>query len=148
MKAAPSLAILACATVLACGGADKARAGDDARAGAIALPPGGLVMDLVDAEADDTDFVRFELPASTVVTVRVDWNRPGVQARIRVLDAAGKRVAQADHGSGSPVDLLAGIALDDGSYFVELTASKGASAYSLAVIPAREAGADGVPRPE
>lgn len=148
MKAASSLVFLACVGAVACGGAEKAPAGDDAREGAIALAPGGLVMDVVDAEADDTDFVRFVLPASAVVTVRVDWSRPGVQARIRVLDAAGKRIAQADHGSGRPVDLLAGIALDDGTYFVELKASKGASAYSLAVIPARDAGADGVPRPE
>jgi len=148
MRHATLLTIVVLLSAPACGGGSAAREGDDTRDGAIALSPGGLAMDAVSAERDDRDYIRFELPAAAFVTVRVDWDRPGIEAQVRVLDGHGKRLAQAAHKPGSPMDRIGGLDLDDGAYFIEIRATKGSSTYSVAVIPSRDLGADAVPRPE
>ena len=147
MKIAASLALFAVLAMVACGGASSAREGDDTREGALELGPRGLVTDAIDAEADDLDYVRFEMAMPATVAIRIDWNRPAVKARLRVLDARGKRLHQADHAAGSPVDLLR-LDLPGGPHYLEIRALKGASPYSVAVIPATDLGADAIPRPE
>ncbi len=147
MKASASLVFLACFAALACGGATTSRQGDDTREGAIELAQRGLVTDGVDADGDDLDFVRFEVAAPASVTIRIDWDRPSLEARIRVLDSRGKRIHEVDHAPGTPVDRIA-LDLSDGQYFLEILAKRGASPYAVAVIPASDLGADAIPRPE
>lgn len=147
MKTAASLALSAALVLVACGGASSSREGDDTREGALELGPRGLVMDAIDAEADDLDFVRFEMAMPARVAIRIDWGRPALKARLRVLDARGKRLHDAEHETGSPVDVLR-LDLPDGPHYLEIRASKGASPYSVAVIPATDLGADAIPRPE
>jgi hypothetical protein len=147
MKVAVPLALVAILTTVACSGASSAREGDDTREGALELGPRGLVADAIDAEADNLDYVRFEMAMPAPVAIRIDWHRPAIKARLRVLDGRGKRLHQADHAAGAPVDVLR-LDLPGGPNYLEIRASKGASPYSVAVIPTADLGADAIPRPE
>ncbi len=133
---------------LACGGATGAMKGDDSRAGAADLAWGALAMDEVDAAGDAVDFLRIDLATPETVAFRIDWDRPDLKARVRLLDAKGKRIRQITRAAGRAVDVIEPLHLDEGTYYLEIRATKGASPYAVAVIPASDLGVDAIPRPE
>lgn len=142
-RAAIALPLLALA--LACGGAQ--RTGDEIRSGATELVIGVTADDKVSSKDDEVDWKRFHVSTTTPAIVRVYWDNPDIEARVALRDMFGAPLAEVRHAPGAPSDGLPEVRLGEGTYYVEITATKGASVYTLDLVLGGPSSA-GVPRPE
>ena len=145
-RSLPSLsAVLAACCIVACGGAQKT--GDETRSGATEIRPGLTFDDKVAASKDPSDWKRFRVDSTVQAVVVVHWDNPSVKGRVSLKDQFGATLAEARQKGGTPSVSLPETRLQEGTYFVEVAASKGSSVYTLEV---RLGGPSsfGVPRPE
>jgi hypothetical protein len=140
--------VLAVAVQLACGGAGGVKTGDETRSGAVEIALGGSADDKVASSGDAVDWKRFTLDDSTSVTVSIHWDNPDIKATVFLRDMFGAVVVERTHAPGTRKDELADVRLKEGSYFLEIRADKGASVYTIEVVPADGIGSYGIPRPE
>jgi hypothetical protein len=139
------LALPFLAAAVACGGAQ--RTGDESRSGAVDLVLGLTADDKVSSKDDETDWKRFHVDGPTTAIVTVYWDQPDVGARLALRDQFGAPLAEVRHAAGAPSDSLPEVRLAEGTYYVEVTATKGESVYTLDVQVGGPSSA-GVPRPE
>jgi len=133
------------ALTLACGGAQ--RTGDEIRSGAAELTIGVTVDDKVSSKDDEVDWKRFHVSTTTPAIVRAYWDNPDVEARLALRDMFGSPLAEVRHVPGAPSDSLPEVRLAEGTYYIEIAASKGTSVYTLDLVLGGPSSA-GVPRPE
>lgn len=145
MKALPILPALLALALAACGGAQ--RTGDENRSGATELTIGLTTDDKVSKGDDEVDWKRFHVASPTTGVVTVYWDEPAVGARITLRDMFGAPLAEVRHTLGAPSDVLPEARLGEGTFYVEIVATKGASVYTVELTLGGPSSA-GVPRPE
>ena len=84
-------------------------------------------------EGDHTDWKSFALGGTTSLTINAYWDDPSVESIINVRDQFGGRVFELKHSSGERENHWRGIKLREGSYFLEVVASRGSSVYTLEI---------------
>jgi len=124
--------------------------GDEVRSAAIEIVPGSIVDDKVAARGDPVDFKRFQVGPLTPCTINVYWDNPAIDAHLSLRDQFGGLVAELAHANGAPKDTIGPIPLKDGTFFLEITAKKGASVYSVELFlgDPETMGSEAVPWPE
>ncbi|NOZ02344.1 MAG: hypothetical protein GXP54_10705 [Deltaproteobacteria bacterium] len=124
--------------------------GDETRSAAVEMVPGITTDDKVSAKWDAVDWKRFNVDSPTPATVNVYWDDSSVGAKITLRDMFGGAVAEVDHAEGAKKDSLSGISLKQGTYFLEIEATSGASVYTVELFlgDPNAGGSYGVPRPE
>lgn len=124
--------------------------GDEARSGAVEIRPGVLQDDHVAARGDPVDFKRFQVGQVTPCTINVYWDNPAVAARLVLRDMFGGTVAEVAHAKGAGKDTLGPVALKDGTFFLEVEATSGASVYTVELFlgDPETMGSEAIPWPE
>jgi len=114
------------------------------------IVPGVTVDDKVSARWDEVDWKRFTVHSATPASVNVFWDDPTIEARVTLRDMFGGPVAEMDHANAAEKDSMTGISLKEGAYFIEITANRGSSIYTVEVLlgDPSAGGSYGVPRPE
>jgi len=134
-----------------CGGPKEAsvETGDETKSAARDMTPGTLVDDKVSKSEDPVDWRRFTVEEQTPATLNIYWDNPKVGAKVGIRDMFGGTVAELVHASGAEKDGLANVTLKEGTYFVEVACTSGASVYTLELfLGSATGGSFGIPRPE
>ena len=131
--------------LVACGGAQ--RTGDETRSGAQELVLGITADEKVSSSDDESDWKRFRVDSQTTAIITIYWDNPAVGARMTLRDQFGAPLGEAKHVADASSDSIPEVRLGEGSYYVEVVATKGASVYTLDVQLGGPSSA-GVPRPE
>jgi predicted small lipoprotein YifL len=141
------LAALAIA-LAACGPkGPAAKTGDETRSAAGELRSGVTADDKVSKPDDPVDWKRFEVDARSPATVNIYWDDPSVEAVVTLRDMFGGPVAEVTHAKDAPQDTLGPVTLAEGTWFLQIVCTGGASVYTVEVTVG-SADAYGVPRPE
>jgi hypothetical protein len=131
----------------ACGPKATGRTGDETRSGATDIRPGTTFDDKVSSNDDPVDWKRFVVAERSPAALTVHWDNPPVQATVTLRDGYGGALQQARHAPGTALDRL-DATLADGTYFVEIRATRGASVYTVELVLGNRTDSYGVPRPE
>ncbi|TNF29891.1 MAG: hypothetical protein EP329_14690 [Deltaproteobacteria bacterium] len=149
MRMRKMITLLPLATLLvACGpGFDENTGGDGSRGEAREVRVDGPVDDRVSAEqGDNTDWKKFELEDTAKVTVHFWWDEPSVAVSMTIRDELGQKLTAMKHGKGQREEQLGPIKLKAGAYFLEISASDGASVYTFEIQTG--SGGGGAPTPD
>ena len=129
--------------------ASASETGDETKSAAKDITPGALVDDKVSKADDPADWKRFVVEQATSATLNIYWDNPKVGAKVGIRDMFGASVGEMKHQSGAEKDTLSGISLNEGTYFIEVAATAGASVYTLELfLGGSGASPYGIPRPE
>jgi len=148
MRTRSTLLLLTLATLLvACGpGFDENTGGDGTRGEAREVRVDGPVDDRVSAiDGDNTDWKKFELDDDAKVTIHFWWDEPGVGVSMTIRDELGQKLIAMKHGSGQREEALGPVKLKAGAYFLEVSATDGASVYTFEI---QTGASGGTPTPD
>ena len=140
----PPLALL----FVACGtGPDERSGGDAGRGDAKPAAVDTLLYDRVGVDdGDSTDWKSFKLEEGAKVTINVWWDDPkGVGATIELRDMDAKSLVKLKHASGSKQEKLGPTKLKEGTYFLRIQATSGASVYSYEIVTGSGDSPDAMP---
>lgn len=140
----PSLATAS----LGCGlGADERSGGDAGRGDAKPAALDTLLYDRVGVDdGDSTDWKSFKLEEGAKVTINVWWDDPkAIGANIELRDMDAKSLVKLKHAKGSKQEKLGPTKLKEGTYFLRIQASSGASVYSYEIVTGSGESPDAVP---
>ncbi len=140
----PSLAT----ALMGCGlGPDERSGGDAGRGDAQPAALDTLLYDRVGVDdGDATDWKSFKLEEGAKVTINVWWDDPkGVGATIELRDMDAKSLVKLKHASGSKQEKLGPTKLKEGTYFLRIQATSGASVYSYEIVTGSGDSPDAMP---
>ena len=146
-RAVRGIGILVLAAI-ACGPKEAPQTGDESRSAALEILPGTTVDDKIDKAKDPVDCKRFTVEDKTPATVNIYFDNPSVGAEVTLRDMFGGAVGMVKHQAAADKDSIANVILKDGTYFLEIAATKGASVYTIEVMLGNDSGSLGIPRPE
>ena len=135
----------------ACGASmDEKSGGDELRGSAGEIPVNQPADDRVSAEqGDHTDWKAFALEAAATVKLEIWWDNPQVAANVALFDQFGTAQGRLNHRKGQRKDILGPVPLGEGSWFVRVQATEGASVYTVEVTtsdaPRKGSGSGGRP---
>lgn len=156
MRTGPASSFFAVALLLmaACGtDPNESSGGDEKRGSAKKMALAQPIHDRLDPSGgDSTDWKVFTVPVyETGMTLDAWWDNPDAIAKITVRDQFGGKMYTLDHALGQRKESWGPIRVREGSYYLEIEGSSGATVYTLEIVldeggPDRTPGA--IPRPE
>lgn len=132
-----------------CGGVgpDERSGGDAGRGDARAAALDTLLYDRVGVDdGDSTDWKSFKIEEEAKVTIAVWWDDPkAIAASLELRDSDAKSLTKMAHKKGEQSEKMGPIKLKEGTYFLRVHASAGASVYSFEITSGSGGGEDAVP---
>ena len=121
--------------IVACGpGPNDHSGGDETRAGAVPIEVGEVATGrLSRPDGDATDWKRFTVSRPGVMTIRVHWDNPNIEATVNLVDAFGASIERVARDRDERMDVIVQ-RLQDGDYFLELNTRSGASVYTIEIV--------------
>lgn len=124
---------------------------DATRSYATEIPVNSTVDDRVAFyEKDKSDWKRFTINEKTTALINIYWDDPEIVSQINLYDQFGGKMRELKHQKGAEKDSIKDLLLNGGTYFVEITAQKGSSVYTIEVLTGdmTQGTGYGIPRPE
>ncbi|MBM4386663.1 MAG: T9SS type A sorting domain-containing protein [Deltaproteobacteria bacterium] len=101
-------------------------------------------------EKDKSDWKRFTISEKTTALINIHWDDPEITRQVNLYDQFGGKMRELNHQKGVEKDSIKDISFNAGTYFVEITAQKGSSVYTVEVLTGdmTQGTGYGIPRPE
>lgn len=132
--------------VLACGpGFDENTGGDGTRGEAREVSVDTLIDDRLSADqGDHSDWKKFAIEGPAKITIRFWWDVPDVGLSVTLRDELGQKIAGLAHARGQREEALGPVKLKEGTYFLEVSSTEGATVYTYEI----QAGGAAAPTPD
>ena len=129
------LHLIAITFVFGCGAALDAKSGGDHLPGkAKEIYVGKTHDDRISApDGDHTDWKTFTLRNDATVAINAYWDNPKVESAVRVKDELRKQLYVRHHKNEQKENHWKGIKLKAGVYYLQISASSGASVYTIEI---------------
>jgi hypothetical protein len=129
------LHLIAITFVFGCGAALDAKSGGDHLPGkAKEIYIGKTHDDRISApDGDHTDWKTFTLRSNATVVINAYWDNPKVESTVQVKNELRKQLYVRHHTNGQKENHWGRINLKAGEYYLQITANKGASGYTIEI---------------